>query len=180
MTIPADDYAPAVAVVNSARAYSFTYPFAADSDIQVFEIYNTGARFRVPPQNYYIVTFTDPRQPTKEGGTVVITREHPSTVEEVSVERNTLISQTSDWSQDAQFNTRMLEYVLDKSTMILQELAARKCDAQTTTAITQLLVFGSYFAFPAGQLNSALDKLYAIALEIDQSAEDCRGRPDET
>jgi hypothetical protein len=74
----------------------------------------------------------------------------------------------------------MIEFTLDKHTMICQELAYRKCDALVGTEMTQLIRFEAYTPFRANEVTFALDKIIAILAEIAASAEDCRDRPEET
>lgn len=180
MTVTTTSYAPVVTTINADLEYPFAFPYSEDISIEVFEILNTGQRVRVDAQDFTLSTSTPFREPTKQGGVIAFNRPHGSTVEEVSVERNTLIVQNADLPVVDALNTRMVEYTLDRLTLILQELASRKCATVTGVTVDQRLVFGSYFALPAASIDAALDKLTAIALAIDTTAEDCRGRPEDT
>lgn len=177
-------YAPEAFATNDDREYSFTFPAADDAAVEVYEIITEDAvdyRYLVPRQDYSLSWNTaSPRYPLKQNGKVTFSRRHSVNTSSLSIERNTLIDQTWDLpNKTGAFNGRMVEFAFDKATMICQEIADRKCNASTTTPITQLIEFASYDDFKAEVLNFAVDKLYDILFEIDASADDCSETPED-
>jgi hypothetical protein len=143
--------------------------------IEVYEIDDeTRVRTLVDQSDYSIEFHGGERTPTKEDATITFNREHPSNITRVSLLRNTLIEQVTDMPNVRSFNTRMLEFTVDKVTMICQEMVARKCTAFTATPITQEITFGSYRALEAGAVQAALDKLSTIINEIAATAAPCQ------
>lgn len=179
MTVPQDDYLRSLYQIRADRTYAFPWRWIGAESVEVYELLEDDTRIRVRAQDFTLTTDTPFRNPTKAGGTIRFNRRHQDGVDRVIIERNTLIVNNADMPVVDPFNTRMIEAQLDKLTLIFQEIDNRKCESNTTTPITQLLVFGSYFKVKASQIDSALDKLTQIALEIDQTADNCRGRPDE-
>lgn len=173
MTIEAD-YAPVTGLVNNDREYTFPWPAADPGDIYIYEVLTNGVFQLVRNQDYSIKFGSSPREMLNYRGTVSFNRAHGNDVVSVRIERNTYIDQTVDYKQLSAFNTRTIEYTLDKLTMIAQEIADRKCEVATAFPITQKVIFGSYWEVPARELNLALNKLTRIYFEIDQSGEDCR------
>ena len=184
MTITAS-YVPLQVDVNEDREYAFDFPFAEASDIYVYEIDATGLRFKVPVNDYVLTQQSESlinSSPLAQNGNVVFSRPHREGTAQVRVERNTFMDQTTDFSTFSPFASVMIEFTLDKATMVLQEINDRKCSTAVQEPITQLLQFGSYERIKPVDLNIALNKIYRIAFEIDQSAQDCRpgAEPDDT
>jgi hypothetical protein len=167
-------YAPEEYSVNGDRFYRFTFPSVGADAIEVYEVLSTGHRIRVPLQDYTLRFASAPRDPLKYRGSVQFLRAHTDDTELVRIERNTFMDQVVDFKRYTAFNTRMIEFALDKLTMIAQEIANRKCDVGVSVPITQEITFGSYWAIQAQQVNRALEKINRILFEIDQSGSDCR------
>lgn len=175
-------YAPSDQALNSARTYSADFPFSELSSIEVYEIIGTGEdakRYLVPVSDYTVELFGETRYALFDNASVTFSRIHSLNCSAVRIERNTLIDQTVDFPKDAPFIGRMVEYALDKATLICQEIAERKCQVVVNTEMTQLFNFTGYFGFNAADINAAVAKLYAIMLEIDTTGEDCTDRPED-
>ena len=172
-------YAPRIIPVKETQFYTIKWESACKDDIEVYEILQSEdqserRRERVRPQDYNIFYRRKPESPINEGGNVQFARPHPDWVTHVSIERNTLIDQTVDFPDKTAFNGRMIEYALDKHTMIAQELVQRKCTAITSIPITQEIPFTAYDDLKASVVNFAVNKLVTILQEISQTAVDCK------
>jgi hypothetical protein len=167
-------YAPEEYSVNADQFYRFTFPCVGAEAVEVYEVLSTGQRIRVRLQDFTLRFASSPRDPLKYRGSVQFLRDHTADTELVRIERNTFMDQVVDFKRYTPFNTRMIEFALDKLTMIAQEIAQRKCDVGVTVPITQEITFGSYWAIQAQQINRALEKINRILFEIDQSGSDCR------
>lgn len=174
-----DIYQPERFDVNADMEYQFSFEHVGLQSIEVYELDADSNRTLVGPTDYTAAFGVD-RLPLYAGGTITFSRPHTPGTERVAIERNTRITQLVDFPTGRNFPAVMVEYTLDKATMICQELVARKCDAVATTPMTQTITFHPYGYFPAAAINSALDKLIAILNEIDGTAEDCRDRPGDT
>lgn len=105
----------------------------------------------------------------------------PEGTVQISVERNTPITQLLDFKEFGVFPMRDIEYTLDKHMMICQEIAYRKCDADVGgLEMTQLISFDPYTPLYANEVQFSVQKLIDILLAIATSAESCRDRPEET
>lgn len=167
-------YSPPLANKN----YHFPFNFIEQSSIEVYEIITKDGvdyRYLVPITDYKIQELTNrPRYAVKDGGRVIFSRPHSLGITAVSIERNTLIDQVADWPKHASsYNGRTVGIAFDKATMIFQEIAERKCGVVVSTPITQEVDWTAYDDFKASVLKFSVDKLYQIALEIDESGEDC-------
>ena len=185
MTILAENaYAPYESSDLTTDVHSFGFPFASPDALEVYEIVRLSDgelyQYLLPPQDYSLTWNSPVRTPTLSGGTVTWNRGYYRQTEQVRILRNTLIDQTVDMPNFDAFDGRMVEYALDKATMICEEIAARKCNATVTTPMTQEIIFDGYRTYDAEALNFASDKLYQILLEIDQSADDCTDDLDNT
>jgi hypothetical protein len=170
---------------DRGQQYDFDFSFLENSSIEVYEIIpvdGTDYRYLCPPQDYTITTFgRNNRYPVSRGGRVTFTRRHSAGATTVSIERNTLIDQTIDFPTVRPFNPRQIEIAADKATLIAQELAVRKCEADVgDLVLTQEVTITQYDDLKGSVINFMLDKLTAILLAIDQSATDCRATPDQT
>lgn len=186
MTILTDDYAPKqITVTIFGERLNFPWPATGAESVEVYEIDGNNVRTYVSV-NDYKVTFNGSKgfKFNVTGGQVFFSRPYKTTTVGVSIERNTLIDQTADFVMRGQFPPDIVEFVFDKATMILQEIAYRKCtDPEGTpvaTAITQLITWYPYGPFTAQALNDALDKLTQIALEITGAKENCEDSPGDT
>lgn len=173
-------YEPEAFLPRFPREYPFTFEHIGLQAIEVYEIPDGFNQKRLVNPNDYTVDFRSDRLPIYAGGVIKFSRPHSLGTVAISIERNTRITQLVDFPTGREFPAVMVEYALDKATMIFQEIAKRKCDAVVGTPMTQELTFQPYGYFPASALNFALDKLFAIATEIDNSAEDCVDRPEDT
>lgn len=173
-------YEPVYADITDEQSYNFPYEAVGADAIEVYEACDVLAiRKRVAHSDYVIDFHGGERTPTKEAATIRFSREHTPGTTRVVIERNTLIDQTTDLPFVHSFNTRMLEFTLDKLTMICQEMVQRKCTAVSATPITQEITFGSYRTLEDGAVTFALDKLSTIINEISGTAEDCRTTPED-
>jgi hypothetical protein len=170
--------------LNVDKEYQFNYNYIEDSSIEVYELIKEGDttyRYLVPVTEYYVKPKTNrPRYPVKDGAEIKFTRNHSVGTVGVRIERNTLIDQTADFPKHhTPYNGRMVGVAFDKATMIFQEIAKRKCDVVTTTPLTQEVDWTAYDDFKKSVLKASVDKLFAIALEIDTTGENCEDRIDE-
>jgi hypothetical protein len=77
--------------------------------------------------------------------------------------------------------SRQIEIAADKATLIAQELVVRKCNASVGDLdLKQKVTITQYDDLKGSVINFMLDKITAILLAIDQSADDCRATPDLT
>ena len=157
---------------ESIGAVAFEVWLETETDPDVFD------RVLVTPQ-YYNVTFGPPR-PLYNGGTVVLTGTIPDTVTRISLERNTPITQVTDLKEFTPFHMHMLEFVLDKLTMIIQEMAYRKCSVEATLPIEQTIRFETQHPLYASIIDYTLDKVTAYCLQMASTGEDCTDDPDGT
>lgn len=140
------------------------------------EVVDTYSRVRISPQ-YYNVVFNGGK-PTYVAGTVTLTGPIPDTVDRISIERNTLITQTCDLKNFAPFQMPTLEYMLDKLVMILQEIMANKCGVQFSIKPLQPYRFEPYTLLSSTVVNTALESAaYYMALIIDLGL-DCLETPE--
>jgi hypothetical protein len=180
MTIPLQNYSPVEVDINADREYRFPWRWVGQDSVEVYEVYIDGFRRLVPIQDYSLTTDTAPRKPIKEAGLVKFSRPHRNDVIGVRIERNTLIVSNLDTPTFRPISIQMVEFALDKLTLIMQEMNERKCSSVVSTPITQNQLFGAYQQIRGSSIKSALDKAYQIALEIDSSAQDCLENPDLT
>jgi hypothetical protein len=188
MTIESTFYVPVVVAYTGQEEIAFLLENSGASSIEVWIITDGGIRYLMPVQNYGLSLPSN--RPLFNGGTIIFTAEVPVQTASISIERNTPIVQVTDYQlaggfsnqshSSASFPSPSIEFALDKATMIAQEIAYRKCNAVVTIDMDQLISFTRYTQFTAAMLNGALDKLTAILLEIDTSADDCRDCPEET
>jgi len=172
-----DAYAPEEFAITTEQEYSFTFPAFDDASIEVYEIIELDAveyQYKVDIQDYQLDwNQVNRRYPLKKNGKVTFNRLHSVGTVRVRIVRNTLIDQTIDFPPYSAFNSRQVELAFDKHTMIFQEIADRKCNASTTTPITQEIQWGAYDDFKASVMNFAVEKLFDIAQQIEASADDC-------
>ena len=180
MAIEVGTYQPTVHYAQTAGEYYFRFPIADEESLEVYEIASSGARTFVPRGKYTIqYGKVNERYPIRYNGTVIYKDHTPGTVF-ISIERNTLMKQVHDQSAFWPFNNRMVEFALDRATLICQELVHRKCDAVNSTDMTQLNIITAYDDFRAQTVNNSVKKLFDILLEIDETAESCADTPEET
>lgn len=136
----------------------------------------TYARELLAPQDYY-VTFGG-GTPTALGGTVTLTGTIASTVDRISIERNTPITQLADLKNFTPFKMPLLEAMLDKMIMILQELLFKKCGISFTSPALQPYVFREYTVLYASVVDTAIEAVAYYILLIDADATDCKADPE--
>jgi len=133
-------------------------------------------RVQLAPQNYYVV-FGD-GAPTFLAGTVTLTGAIASTVDRISIERNTLITQLADLKNFGPFKMPTLEMMLDKMVMILQELAYRKCGVIYPDPIAQPYRFNEYTVLSATVVDAALLNITTLITAVLTTGTDCRTNPE--
>ena len=178
MTVTAA-YQPEFYSKNETGLYVFLMESIGSAALEVYEIdSNDQAHFL--PSNFYTARFRG-RRPIFDGGQVFILQHQIPDVAGIKIVRNTPIDQTVDWKRVERFPMKMIEFALDKLTMILQELFDRLCETSPpgtyTTEITQTIAFEAYAHFPAAEVNFALDKLFTIMAEIDANKETDPDKP---
>jgi len=172
-------YAPESFLPTAAKKYAFVFENVGPESIEVWEADVAGIRSLIPASGYNIRLQPD-LLPLYRGGVIEFTRAHLAGTVGITVERNTRITQLLDFTQAEDFPARMIEFALDKATIICQELVLRKCTAVTSTPLTQTITFQPYGYFPAAAITAALAKITLILKEIDESAGDCRATPEGT
>ncbi len=179
MTILTTNYEPAFHTpIEFGEVIRFTYPTIGPAAQEVYEITFAGVRTLVSLDSYFIEYAGSPGlRKVLTGGQVIFTVPYREDTFVISVERNTPITQLSDFKKYGEFAMDSIEFVMDKITMILQEIAFRKCNQEggpyVTTEITQLVDFYAYGPFRASTLDFVIDKATAIALEIKAAKNDC-------
>ena len=153
----------------------FEYPVIGVEAIEIFEITESGTRTFVSV-NDYTLTLTGIR-PEFAGGVVVFTRAYLDDTSVISIERNTPITQLTDFFKKGEFAPNVIEFTADKLTMICQEIAYRKCSIEggpfITTEITQLTDWYPYGPFTLEAIDSIIEKLTTICQEIKAAKQDC-------
>ena len=165
-------YYPVRFEITDLGIYLFGFENTGLDSIEVYEV-NADNELTFLRPNKYNIIFNDTNEDfISYGGAVVLKRSKlKSDTVEIYIERNTNIDQTIDLANVTRFPAETIEYVLDKLTMICQEIDNRKCNdpdgTDPVTPITQTINWYAYSRFPAAELNFALDKLTQICLEID-------------
>lgn len=160
-------YIPEWQDANEDDEYSFFFESIGAQALEVYEVNGLGVPTFLSP-NFYSVEFVG-RRPLFDGGNIIITQHQIPDFTALKMVRNTPIYQTVDWKTFARFPSVMVEFALDRLTMILQELNNRLCDNDLYTPVTvidQLITWEPYDPYYASRLNFALDKLTLIAQEI--------------
>ena len=135
-------------------------------------VYN---RVLVSPQNYNVAF--NGGKPTYVAGTVSLTGTIADTVDFISLERNTLITQAVDLQNFGSFMMPNLEYMLDKMTMIIQELMVGKCGLQNTTPPLQPYRFEPYAVLSQRLVNDPLEVIAFYCQALYNLGEDCTSDP---
>jgi hypothetical protein len=134
-------------------------------------------RKQLRPQEFTLILVA--QGPTYKGGIVRLTGQIPAGFQ-ISIERNTLMSQTSILPATGTFDMDTLEFMVDKLTMIIQEIAQRKCLSDVINAgITQEIEFNPYRVLYKTSVDHVLDTVTAYCLAMDQSiyGGDCSDNP---
>lgn len=163
----------------AGREYTFFFELIGT---QAFELWATDSednRWLIPP-NQYTMKLTGTR-PLFDGGVVTLNDDPAEEVFQYVAVRNTPIDQTVDFQNFTRFPEVLVEFAMDKLTMIAQELNDKLCDQvpgeEPATPLTQELIWESYDPFPAGNLNFALDKMTQICVELDATKAAKAGLP---
>ena len=179
MTIVTTNYSPTYHDPGEfGEELRFDYPTIGRIAMEVFEITEEGVRTEASLDSYKMI-FSGGFSPRiiEDGGTVIFTRPYREDTFVISIERNTPITQLTDLKKFGNFHMDIIEFIMDKITLILQEIAFRKCNQEggpyVTTEITQLVDFFAYGPFEATTLDFVIDKATAIALEIKLAKNDC-------
>ena len=171
---------------TSGSSLAFTFDNLGNFNVEVWwEVIlttdpNTYLRRQLTPSEYSLVFTAE--GPSYRGGTVNLNRDIPFGVQ-LSVERNTLISQTAILPASGMFHMDTIEFMADKLTMIIQEIGQRKCLSDLIDdGVTQDLEFNPYRVLYLGSVDFVLDKLTAYCLQMDDSiyGGDCFDDPDGT
>ena len=134
-------------------------------------------RVLLTPQYYNLVLNGD--GPIYAGGAAIIAANTvPDTVSQLSIERNTPINQTCDFKNFSPFMMNLIEYTFDKQTMIIQELAYKKCSVNVTGPIDQLLTFDPQDVLYASMIQYANNKLIDYMLEMVANGDSCFDDPE--
>lgn len=160
--------------------FAFTFEFIGPA---AFEVYAetqdpddiTGESYlrdKIPPQYYTLRP--DGAPPTYTGGTVQLAKGIvKDSVERISIERNTPIFQNVDWQRYTAFPIKVIEGACDKATMIIQELAYRKCNAGIAEDITQELAFEPYQVLNEAEVDFMCDRLVYYMQQMVANGQDC-------
>jgi len=178
MTVLTTNYQPVYFTpVTAGESIRFTFPNTGLASIEVYEITIGGTRNLVSIQDYTIEFAGAPGlRKLSTGGRVKFTRAYRDDTFVISVERNTPITQLADFKQVGEFHMDTVEFVMDKITMILQEIAFRKCNkagGPYVGDVNQLVDFYPYGPFSAATLDFVINKATAIAAEIKAAKNDC-------
>jgi hypothetical protein len=117
---------------------------------------------------------------TYSGGTVVLNQPSSPFVARISIERNTLITQTVDLKNFGPFKMPVLEFMLDKMVMIIQELADRKCGVSLPSPALQPFFFYEYTVLSATVVDAALQAVISHINLIESMGTDCTSDPEGT
>ena len=179
MTVLNESYAPTlIPYTEGVDVYSFEYEIIGPDAFELWYVDTNDDRTLASPDRYY-VTFTG-SAPLWNGGTVTLTKPPLDGTTTLSLERNTPLTQLLDFGEWSAFPLRMVEFTLDKHTMICQELASRKCTVTVSGGMTQLISFDPYTPFYADEVTYALDKIIDILNEISSTSTDCSTTPEDT
>jgi hypothetical protein len=178
-----EQYAPETYSINAAQVYTFTFPAADPSVVEVYENVDATTRYLLPVTAYRLEFIGTIDLPLLTQGRIIFTIPHMTDVVSITVERNTLINQTVSLpagGRQQEFREDIIEFTLDKAMMICQELSQRKCDVGVNTLMTQEIMFGAYDKFSAALVNFQVDKTFTILQEIDNTALPCNAFPEDT
>ena len=175
----ADQYVPVkISWTGAYAVMSFPYESIGPSAIEVwFETLTATAGVytrQLVPVQYYTMLLTG-AAPIYAGAILAFNTGYivPATVTRISLERNTPITQVCDFANYSPFQMDLIEFAADKLTMIIQEIAYRKCSIAVTLPIDQTLRFNPQDVLYSSMIDSVLDKLTAYCLQMKTSGQDC-------
>jgi hypothetical protein len=150
------------------------YVETATADPEIFD------RVLLLPQSYTLELFGG--QETKKGGKVTLQPGVvPASATRISIERNTPITQLLDVDFSLPFSVNMIEFAWDKLTMIIQELADKKCSVTIAGGtIDQTIGLRRQSVLYENTLDFAIDKLTDYCLQMDTTGQDCGDKPQDT
>jgi len=119
-------YIPTVRDYIGLDDYVFDYDIVGAIALEVWAVDAADVRTFIAPTDYTLVL--NGTAPIYDGGTITLTAEAPVGTVFLSLERNTPITQLVDLQQYGKFSADVVEFMIDKLTMICQEIAASKCD----------------------------------------------------
>lgn len=119
-------YTPETSVYIGQGTYQFTFESIGADAFELWAVDATGARTFITTNDY--TTEFNGATPIFDSGAVTITNDLPAGTTSISMERNTPITQLVDFQPYGRFPADVIEFALDKLTMICQELDARKCN----------------------------------------------------
>jgi len=125
---------------------------------------------------YYQVVFGDTGPIYSGGAAIIAPNTVPDTVTQLSIERNTPITQLCDFTNFSSFMMDMIEYTFDKQTMIIQELAYKKCNAGISD-ITQELTFDPQDVLYESMIDYANNRLINYMAQMVANGIDCTDNP---
>lgn len=125
-------YNPEVFAITSYPDFEFTFEVIGAEVVEVFEIDGFANRTYVNPADYSLALGSG--VPIYVGGTVTFNRALLGTTTGIVIERNTPITQLIDLENYGRFPPDVIEFGLDKLTMIAQEMDAHKCNCDEVTA----------------------------------------------
>jgi hypothetical protein len=106
--------------------YDFIFESIGAEAFEVWAVDANLVRTYIPPADYTVIF--NGNTPIYDGGSVTLTNAPPDGTVSLSLERNTPITQLVDFYPYGRFGANVIEFALDKLTMICQELDARKCN----------------------------------------------------
>jgi hypothetical protein len=177
MSIVTTFYEPTLVQAGAwGESLRFNYPTIGDEAMEVYQLDSVGARTLTPLDAYYIeYTGALGVRTAISGGNVIFTRPYLDGTTVISIERNTPIYQLADFKQYGEMHMNVIEFVMDKITMILQEISYRKCNIAggVDSSIDQLVDFYAYGPFRASTLDFVINKATTLAAEIKAAKTDC-------
>jgi hypothetical protein len=162
---------------------AFTFPWEC-LGLQALEVWaetetdtpGTYDRVQLAPQEYYVVFGGG--APTFLAGTVTLTGAIASTVDRISIERNTPITQLADLKNFGPFKMPTLEFMLDKMVMIIQEMLDKKCGVTFTEIPLQPFRFDEYTVLSATVVDAAIEAVADYITVLLTTGTDCRTIPE--
>jgi len=112
-------YQPEEFVVTGPQVYDFVFENDGSSSVYVYEKTIGGTEIFVSPSNYSLVV--NGSGPIHDGGTVTFLVAHGADVSHVVIKRETEMLQVIDFEDGKPFPADVVEYALDKLTMMRQE-----------------------------------------------------------
>ena len=122
-------YAPEPYAYTGITTYPFGFESIGAEALEVWAVDVDGNRTYIAPSNYTSEFFPSNGAPIYDTGELTLTSALPAGTVTISIERNTPITQLVDFNPYGRFGANVLEFALDKLTMICHELDVRKCNS---------------------------------------------------